>query len=83
MFYTMFQFLLLSSLWQLQFPEKCSIDSFVCVCVFQMKDGRWHQTHFLLRSQDPQLLPVVNIYNLPLTTPGSHYHLEVGPVCFL
>lgn len=48
-----------------------------------MKDGRWHQTHFLLRSQDPQLLPVVNIYNLPPTTPGSHYHLEVGPVCFL
>lgn len=48
-----------------------------------IKDGRWHQTHFLLRSQDPNLLPVVNIYNLPKTQSGSHYHLEVGPVCFL
>lgn len=50
---------------------------------FQIKDGRWHQTHFVFHSLDPSLLPVVDIYNLPGTTPGSHYHLEVGPVCFL
>ncbi|CDQ63721.1 unnamed protein product [Oncorhynchus mykiss] len=48
-----------------------------------MKDGRWHHTHFVFHTQDPNLLPVVNIYNLPKTTLGSHYHLEVGPVCFL
>lgn len=49
----------------------------------QMKDGRWHQTHFVFHSLDPTLLPVVDIYNLPETNPGSHYHLEIGPVCFL
>lgn len=48
-----------------------------------IKDGRWHQTHFVFHSLDPSLLPVVDIYNLPKTSPGSHYHLEVGPVCFL
>lgn len=48
-----------------------------------MKDGRWHQTHFVFHSLDPALLPVVDIFNLSKTTPGSHYHLEVGPVCFL
>lgn len=54
-----------------------------CVSGFQIKDGRWHQTHFVFHSLDPTLLPVVDIYNLPKTTPTSHYHLEVGPVCFL
>lgn len=49
----------------------------------QMKDGRWHQTHFVFHSPDPTLLPVVDIYNLPETNPGSHFHLEIGPVCFL
>lgn len=53
------------------------------VCVLQMKDGRWHQTHFVFHSLDPALLPVVDIFNLPTAPPGSHYHLEVGPVCFL
>lgn len=48
-----------------------------------IKDGRWHQTHFVFHSLDPTLLPVVDIFNLPSTSPGSHYHLEVGPVCFL
>lgn len=48
-----------------------------------MKDGRWHQTHFVFHSLDPTLLPVVDIYNLPETNPSSHYHLEIGPVCFL
>lgn len=48
-----------------------------------IKDGRWHQTHFVFHSLDPALLPVVKIYNLPDTTSDSHYHLEVGPVCFL
>lgn len=49
----------------------------------QMKDGRWHQAHFVFHSLDPTLLPVVDICNLPETNPGSHYHLEIGPVCFL
>lgn len=49
----------------------------------QIKDGRWHQTHFVFHYLDPTLLPVVDIYNLPETSPGSHYHLEIGPVCFL
>uniref|UniRef100_A0A672HSG9 Fibrillar collagen NC1 domain-containing protein n=2 Tax=Salarias fasciatus TaxID=181472 RepID=A0A672HSG9_SALFA len=48
-----------------------------------IKDGRWHQTQFVFYSVDPTLLPVVDVYNLPRTGPGSHYHLEVGPVCFL
>ena len=48
-----------------------------------MKDGRWHQTHFVFHSADPALLPVVDVLRLPPTRPGSHYHLEVGPVCFL
>lgn len=51
--------------------------------IFQIKDGRWHQTHFVFHSLDPTLLPVVDIYNLPKASPGSHYHLEVSPVCFL
>lgn len=49
----------------------------------QIKDGRWHQTLFSFRTQDPQQLPIVNIYNLPPSEPGQQYHLEVGPVCFL
>ena len=48
-----------------------------------MRDGRWHQTHFVFHSADPTLLPVVDVLQLPRTGPGSHYHLEVGPVCFL
>uniref|UniRef100_A0A3Q0SF12 Fibrillar collagen NC1 domain-containing protein n=2 Tax=Heroini TaxID=318529 RepID=A0A3Q0SF12_AMPCI len=48
-----------------------------------LKDGRWHQTHFVFHSLDPTLLPVVDVYNFPKASPGSHYHLEVGPVCFL
>uniref|UniRef100_A0A3Q1EZ37 Collagen, type XXVII, alpha 1b n=1 Tax=Acanthochromis polyacanthus TaxID=80966 RepID=A0A3Q1EZ37_9TELE len=48
-----------------------------------MKDGRWHQTHFIFQSQDPNLLPIVDVYNLPTADPGARYHLEVGPVCFL
>uniref|UniRef100_A0A3B4VJM7 Fibrillar collagen NC1 domain-containing protein n=2 Tax=Seriola dumerili TaxID=41447 RepID=A0A3B4VJM7_SERDU len=48
-----------------------------------IKDGRWHQTHFIFQSQDPNLLPIVDVYNLPTTAPGARYHLEVGPVCFL
>lgn len=46
-------------------------------------DGRWHQTQFLFQTEDPNLLPIVEVYNLPSTKSGSHYHLEVGPVCFL
>uniref|UniRef100_A0A9J7XX07 Collagen, type XXVII, alpha 1b n=1 Tax=Cyprinus carpio carpio TaxID=630221 RepID=A0A9J7XX07_CYPCA len=46
-------------------------------------DGRWHQTQFIFQTQDPNLLPIVEVYNLPSTKSGSHYHLEVGPVCFL
>uniref|UniRef100_A0A8C4U6Q2 Fibrillar collagen NC1 domain-containing protein n=1 Tax=Falco tinnunculus TaxID=100819 RepID=A0A8C4U6Q2_FALTI len=49
----------------------------------KIKDGRWHQTLFSFRTQDPQQLPIVNIYNLPPSEPGMQYHLEVGPVCFL
>lgn len=48
-----------------------------------IKDGRWHQTHFIFQTQDPNLLPIVDVYSLPTTEPGTHYHLEVGPVCFL
>uniref|UniRef100_A0A671XMP9 Collagen, type XXVII, alpha 1b n=1 Tax=Sparus aurata TaxID=8175 RepID=A0A671XMP9_SPAAU len=48
-----------------------------------IKDGRWHQTHFIFQTQDPNLLPIVDVYNLPTTEPGARYHLEVGPVCFL
>uniref|UniRef100_A0A8C4F0K8 Collagen, type XXVII, alpha 1b n=1 Tax=Dicentrarchus labrax TaxID=13489 RepID=A0A8C4F0K8_DICLA len=48
-----------------------------------IKDGRWHQTHFIFQTQDPNLLPIVDMYNLPTTEPGARYHLEVGPVCFL
>ncbi|XP_010158101.1 PREDICTED: collagen alpha-1(XXVII) chain-like, partial [Eurypyga helias] len=49
----------------------------------KIKDGRWHRTLFSFRTQDPQQLPIVNIYNLPPSEPGKRYHLEVGPVCFL
>uniref|UniRef100_A0A8D3D491 Fibrillar collagen NC1 domain-containing protein n=1 Tax=Scophthalmus maximus TaxID=52904 RepID=A0A8D3D491_SCOMX len=53
-------------------------------CDLQIKDGRWHQTHFIFQTQDPNLLPIVDVYNLPPTAePGARYHLEVGPVCFL
>uniref|UniRef100_A0AAR2LU75 Fibrillar collagen NC1 domain-containing protein n=2 Tax=Pygocentrus nattereri TaxID=42514 RepID=A0AAR2LU75_PYGNA len=48
-----------------------------------MTDGRWHQTQFQFRTQDPNLLPIVDVLNLPSAKPGSNYHLEVGPVCFL
>uniref|UniRef100_A0A8C4XAW3 Fibrillar collagen NC1 domain-containing protein n=1 Tax=Erpetoichthys calabaricus TaxID=27687 RepID=A0A8C4XAW3_ERPCA len=50
---------------------------------FTETDGRWHQTHFVFHTQDPHLLPIVNVYNLPTAKSGAHYHLEVGPVCYL
>ncbi|KAF3851335.1 hypothetical protein F7725_013107 [Dissostichus mawsoni] len=48
-----------------------------------IKDGRWHQTQFIFQSQDPNLLPIVDVLNLPTADGGARYHLEVGPVCFL
>ncbi|KAM6965398.1 collagen alpha-1(XXVII) chain B [Aplochiton taeniatus] len=48
-----------------------------------IKDGSWHQAHFFFQTQDPNLLPIVDMLNLPATEADSHYHLEVGPVCFL
>ncbi|TWW60233.1 Collagen alpha-1(XXVII) chain B [Takifugu flavidus] len=48
-----------------------------------MRDGHWHRTHFIFQTQDPNLLPIVEVYNLPTTEQGARYHLEVGPVCFL
>ncbi|KAI1232067.1 hypothetical protein IHE44_0007120 [Lamprotornis superbus] len=42
----------------------------------KIKDGHWHRTLFSFRTQDPQQLPIVNIYNLPPSEPGQHYHLE-------
>uniref|UniRef100_A0A3B3HAI3 Fibrillar collagen NC1 domain-containing protein n=2 Tax=Oryzias latipes TaxID=8090 RepID=A0A3B3HAI3_ORYLA len=46
------------------------------------KDGRWHVARFIFQSQDPNLLPIVDVFNLP-TEPDARFHLEVGPVCFL
>uniref|UniRef100_F7DVR7 Fibrillar collagen NC1 domain-containing protein n=2 Tax=Ornithorhynchus anatinus TaxID=9258 RepID=F7DVR7_ORNAN len=60
-----------------QFRPEVSVDD----C--KVQDGRWHQTRFTFRTQDPQQLPIVSIYNLPPTTPGKQYRLEVGSVCFL
>uniref|UniRef100_A0AAY4CHS0 Fibrillar collagen NC1 domain-containing protein n=2 Tax=Denticeps clupeoides TaxID=299321 RepID=A0AAY4CHS0_9TELE len=48
-----------------------------------LTDGQWHQAQFMFQTQDTGLLPIVDVYNFPTTKPGSHYHLEVGPVCFL
>ena len=53
------------------------------VFFFQIKDGHWHQTQFVFQTQDPNLLPIVDVDNLPSADPGSRFHLEVGPVCFL
>uniref|UniRef100_A0A3P8V3N7 Fibrillar collagen NC1 domain-containing protein n=2 Tax=Cynoglossus semilaevis TaxID=244447 RepID=A0A3P8V3N7_CYNSE len=48
-----------------------------------IKDGHWHRTHFIFQTQDLNLLPVVDVYNLPKPEHGARYYLEVGPVCFL
>uniref|UniRef100_A0A3B3BX37 Fibrillar collagen NC1 domain-containing protein n=2 Tax=Oryzias melastigma TaxID=30732 RepID=A0A3B3BX37_ORYME len=47
-----------------------------------IKDGRWHVARFVFQSADPNLLPIVDVYDLP-TEPEARFHLEVGPVCFL
>lgn len=49
----------------------------------QVHDGRWHQTLFTFRTQDPQQLPIVGVDNLPPASSGKQYRLEVGPACFL
>uniref|UniRef100_A0A8C4YKB9 Fibrillar collagen NC1 domain-containing protein n=4 Tax=Testudinoidea TaxID=8486 RepID=A0A8C4YKB9_9SAUR len=49
----------------------------------KIQDGHWHKTVLTFWTQDPNQLPIVNIYNLPPSEPGKQYHLEVGPVCFL
>lgn len=49
----------------------------------QVQDGRWHQTLFTFRTQDPQQLPIVSVDNLPPASSGKQYRLEVGPACFL
>lgn len=47
-----------------------------------IKDGHWHLTQFMFQTHDPNLLPIVDVFNLPISKPDSIYHLEVGPVCF-
>lgn len=49
----------------------------------KVQDGRWHQTLFIFRTQDPQQLPIVSVDNLPPASSGKQYRLEVGPACFL
>lgn len=53
------------------------------VTFLQIHDGRWHQTLFTFRTQDPQQLPIVSVDNLPPVLSGKQYRLEVGPACFL
>ncbi|MEE6505647.1 hypothetical protein FKM82_005604 [Ascaphus truei] len=48
-----------------------------------LQDGRWHQTIFTFRTQDPTQLPIVDVLSLPPSRPGRTFHLEVGNVCFL
>ena len=49
----------------------------------QVRDGRWQQTLFTFRTQDPQQLPIASVDNLPPASSGKQYRLEVGPACFL
>lgn len=49
----------------------------------KVQDGRWQQTLFTFRTQDPQQLPIVSVDNLPPASSGKQYRLEVGPACFL
>lgn len=60
-----------------QFRPEVSMDG----C--KVQDGRWHQTLFIFRTQDPQQLPIVSVDNLPPASSGKQYRLEVGPACFL
>lgn len=60
-----------------QFRPEVSMDG----C--KVHDGRWHQTLFTFRTQDPQQLPIVSVDNLPPVSSGKQYRLEVGPACFL
>uniref|UniRef100_A0A8C0JGT8 Collagen alpha-1(XXVII) chain n=1 Tax=Canis lupus dingo TaxID=286419 RepID=A0A8C0JGT8_CANLU len=60
-----------------QFRPEVSMDG----C--KVQDGRWHQTLFTFRTQDPQQLPIVGVDNLPPASSGKQYRLEVGPACFL
>ncbi|ELW70611.1 Collagen alpha-1(XXVII) chain, partial [Tupaia chinensis] len=60
-----------------QFRPEVSMDG----C--KVQDGRWHQTLFTFRTQDPQQLPIVSVDNLPPASSGKQYRLEVGPACFL
>ncbi|KAK3547779.1 hypothetical protein QTP86_029937 [Hemibagrus guttatus] len=47
-------------------------------------DGQWHSSRFLLHTQDPTLLPVVDVQGFQPQSAGSEQrHLEVGHVCFL
>ncbi|XP_062849188.1 collagen alpha-1(XXVII) chain B-like [Trichomycterus rosablanca] len=49
----------------------------------KITDGRWHRTQFLFQTDDPTLLPIVDVVNLPSKKPGSNYHLKDGPVLSL
>lgn len=60
-----------------QFRPEVSMDG----C--KVQDGRWHQTLFTFRTQDPQQLPIISVDNLPPASSGKQYRLEVGPACFL
>lgn len=60
-----------------QFRPEVSMDG----C--KVQDGRWHQTLFTFRTQDPQQLPIVSVDNLPPASSGKQYRIEVGPACFL
>ncbi|KAJ0019895.1 hypothetical protein NQD34_007464 [Periophthalmus magnuspinnatus] len=47
-----------------------------------IKDGLWHQTHFIFK-MDPHFLPIVHVSSAAETELSARFRLEVGPVCFL
>ncbi|KAI5609246.1 collagen alpha-1(XXVII) chain B isoform X2 [Silurus asotus] len=49
-----------------------------------VRDGRWHRSRFLLHTQDPTLLPILDVQGFQAQSTGPEQrHLEVGHVCFL
>lgn len=57
---------------------------FFFLSLFQIQDGRWHQSRFFFHTQDSRQLPIVDIQEFPTSrSNSSERYIEISPVCFL
>ena len=52
------------------------------VCLFQVKDGKWHETVFKFDTNNLDVLPILDIAAHDIGDGNEQFGLEIGPICF-